>query len=153
LRGLYVYPPGAFQALHRDFRRHPVTGMFHRVTVLVFLNSDWHDDYGGEFELWTKGGKECVRRIAPAAGTVVIFEPSPDALHGIPDPIRCPSGRARLSLTSSYFAPTPAPGDRRDSLLFRPKRPEDPWYMRFVTLQDGIGKFQQIVQKRRATRV
>jgi len=146
-RGLYVFPPGAYQAIHRDFRRHPVTGMFHRLTVLVFLNSSWNDDYGGAFELWNARSRVCGRRIAPLAGNVVIFEPGPKAIHGVPDPIRCPPGRARLSLTCSYFTAAPGPDDRRESRFLRPKRPQDPWYLRFVPVRDGIDGLRQIVRR------
>ena len=45
-------PTGAFQAIHRDFRVHPITGLFHRVNILIYLNSNWKSEYGGELELW-----------------------------------------------------------------------------------------------------
>jgi hypothetical protein len=38
--------PGGFTKIHRDFEVHPVTGLFHRVNLLVYLNRDWPDSYG-----------------------------------------------------------------------------------------------------------
>ena len=34
------------------FAWHPDNGLFHRVNVLVYLNSDWKEEYGGMLELW-----------------------------------------------------------------------------------------------------
>jgi len=135
--GLQVFPSGAFQAVHRDFRVHPITRLFHRVNVLVYLNSDWRSDYGGDLELWSSDASTCVHRIPPKAGTSVIFESSWAAVHGIPDPIRCPARRARLSLASNYYTVTPGPGPK-ESAFRRPKRPQDPWYMGFPSIERKV---------------
>ena len=150
-RGLYVFLSGGFQSIHRDFRLHPTTGMFHRLAVLVYLNSDWQSDYGGELELWRSDMTACERRIAPAAGRVVIFEPTPTAIHGIPDPIRCPNGTAHLSLTCSYYTVSPGSEDRKETRFLRPKRPQDPWYLGFLTLREGVDAVRRRIERPRAT--
>jgi hypothetical protein len=137
LAGLYVSPPGAFQALHRDFRRHPITKTYHRVNVLVFLNSDWKEEYGGELELWPANRSACGQRIRPEAGRVVIFETTPTSFHAIPEPVRCPPGRARMALSSCYYTEQPGPNDKRDLMLFRPRRPQDP-------LEIDVQKFKDV---------
>ena len=90
-------PPGTSQALHRDFRLHPDNGLFHRVNVLVYLNSDWKEEYGGMLELWSTGKKAFGQQVEPVAGRLVLFETTPFAYHGVPDPVRFPPGRARIS--------------------------------------------------------
>ena len=134
--GIHVSPPGSQQALHRDFRLHPVNGLYHRVNVLVFLNSDWKKDYGGELELWPKRTSDGGKQVLPTAGKVVIFETTPTSYHGVPDPIRCPPGRARLSLASYYYTEYPSSFDRREAVVFSPKRPQDPWFMNFRPPRD-----------------
>jgi len=148
--GLHVNPPGAFQAIHRDFRVHPITGLFHRVNILIYLNSDWKSEYGGELELWKPDKSACERQVAPVAGKSVIFEAGPGAIHGIPEPIRCPAGRARLSLAAIYYTVDPPPNDRKESRLFRPKRPQDPWYMGFGTFGDGVNLVKRTLERRSA---
>jgi hypothetical protein len=150
--GLHVNPPGAFQAIHRDFRVHPITGLFHRVNVLIYLNSDWKSEYAGELELWRKDKSACERQVAPVAGKTVIFEAGPLAFHGIPEPINCPPGRARLSLAAIYYTENPPPDDRKESHFFRPKRPQDPWYMGIGTFGDGVNMVRRILERRSATR-
>jgi Rps23 Pro-64 3,4-dihydroxylase Tpa1-like proline 4-hydroxylase len=127
--GIHVSPPGASQALHRDFRFHPANGLYHRVNVLVFLNSDWKTEYGGQLELWPSNPTEGGKQILPEAARIVIFETTSYSFHGVPEPIRCPPGRARLSLASYYYTDFPGPADRRETMFLTPKRPQDPWYM------------------------
>jgi hypothetical protein len=148
--GLHVNPPGAFQAIHRDFRVHPITGLYHRVNILIYLNSDWKSEYGGELELWKPDKSACALQVAPVAGKSVIFEAGPGAIHGIPEPIRCPAGRARLSLAAIYYTVDPPPNDRKESRLFRPKRPQDPWYMGFGTFGDGVNLVRRVIERRSA---
>ncbi len=148
--GLHVNPPGAFQAIHRDFRVHPITGLFHRVNILIYLNSNWKSEYGGELELWKPDKSACERQVAPVAGKSVIFDAGPQAIHGIPEPIRCPTGRARLSLAAIYYTVDPPPNDRKESRLFRPKRPQDPWYMGFGTFGDGVNLVRRTIERRSA---
>jgi hypothetical protein len=129
-----------------------MTGLFHRLTVIVYLNSDWKDEYGGELELWRSDMSACERQIRPLAGTSVIFATTAEALHGIPDPVRCPPGRARLSLASDYYTVSPAPGDRREPRFLRPKRPQDPWYVRYGTFQGGVDLLRRSIERRTAHR-
>jgi Rps23 Pro-64 3,4-dihydroxylase Tpa1-like proline 4-hydroxylase len=134
--GIHVSPPGATQALHRDFRLHPTNGLFHRVNVLVYLNSDWEKEYGGELELWPPNTRAGGKQVMPVAGRVVIFETTPTSYHGVPDPVRCPPGRARLSLASYYYTDYPGTNDRREAIFFSPKRPQDPWYLGVRGIKD-----------------
>jgi hypothetical protein len=138
LAGLHVGRPGSFQAMHRDFRRHPVTGLNHRVNVLVYLNSDWSDSYGGNLELWPHDLSACGRRIRPDAGRMVIFETTASTLHAVPEPLACPDKRARLTLASYYYSPEPSDDDTRPPLLRRPRRPSDPWYVGFASPADAV---------------
>jgi hypothetical protein len=127
LSGLHVSGPGSFQSIHRDFTRHPVTGLWHRVNVLVYLNSSWSPEFGGQLELWPLDMAACGARVQPEAGTVVIFETRHETLHGVPDPITCPPGRARLSLASYYYSRERPAGKVRDPIIRHPRRPQDPW--------------------------
>jgi hypothetical protein len=128
--GLHVFPPGAHQALHRDFRVHPVNGLFHRVNVLVYLNRDWKGEYGGNLELW-KVDMSSHDQVAPRAGSTVIFENTSATLHGVTEVFRCPPGGARLSLATNYYTESPGTHDWKETRFRRPKRPQDPWYMGF----------------------
>jgi Rps23 Pro-64 3,4-dihydroxylase Tpa1-like proline 4-hydroxylase len=101
--GLHLCLPGSVLRVHADFSRHPTFGLDRRLNLVLYLNRDWEERFGGSLELWRRDMSECGRRIEPVANRVVVFDTTRDALHGHPDPVRCPEGRARMSLALYYY--------------------------------------------------
>jgi len=97
--------------VHADFNFYPRLGLYRRLNVLVYLNRDWAEEWGGHLELWDRGGKACVRRIAPLFNRTVIFDTSNFSYHGHPAPLACPSDRSRKSLALYYYT-VDAPADQ-----------------------------------------
>ncbi|MEY9456878.1 2OG-Fe(II) oxygenase [Bradyrhizobium ottawaense] len=93
--GVHRTPPGGFTKIHRDFEVHPTTGLFHRVNLLIYLNRDWPEAYGGSLELWPADMSALGCRIFPRFNTVILWETHGATLHGLPDPVSCPPGRMR----------------------------------------------------------
>ena len=122
--GVHVLAPGSFQAVHRDFAHDSTGGLWHRVNILVYLNPGWRSEWGGELELWDTAMTACHQPVEPVGGRVIIFEPGPDALHGIPA-VRCPVGDARLTLASYFYTADPGPhaGRRHSAVVGLPRRP------------------------------
>jgi len=116
--GVYVTPPGGWQKVHEDFPKHPVTGLWNRVAVLVYL-SEWHPGDGGELELWPRDMSACGRLVEPIAGRMVVFETSAATRHGI-RPVN-PGARARYAIGTRYYSPRP-PAARPSSALRRSVR-------------------------------
>ena len=52
------------------------------MNVLVYLNRDWKEEYGGALELWSKDKSRCVRQILPVFNRTVIFTITDWAFHG-----------------------------------------------------------------------
>ena len=49
--GLHEIKRGGLLKVHADFNKHNRTGLDRRLNVLVYLNKDWKEEYGGHFEL------------------------------------------------------------------------------------------------------
>jgi len=111
LAGAHRTPPGGYTKIHRDFEMHPDTGLFHRVNLLVYLNRDWPDSYGGSLELWPSDMSKVGRRVFPRFNTMILWETHGGTLHGLPDPVRCPPNRMRLSVASYYYTKVSVVGD------------------------------------------
>ena len=73
-----------------------------RANLLVYLNEDWPDEYGGHLELWDRR-RGCVQRIAPLFNRTVLFLTDRQSLHGHPHPVTCPPERVRKSLALYYY--------------------------------------------------
>lgn len=102
--GCHQIKPGGFLKVHVDFHKHKMTGLDRRVNVLVYLNENWEESYGGHFELWERDMSKCVTRIAPLFNRMAIFSTTDFSWHGHPDPLTCPPNRSRRSLALYYYS-------------------------------------------------
>jgi len=101
--GCHQILPGGMLKLHADFNKHPKTKLDRRLNILVYLNEDWHEEYGGHFELWDTEMKGCVKKILPLFNRMALFSTTSDSYHGHPNPLTCPPDRARKSLALYYY--------------------------------------------------
>jgi len=101
--GLHETKRGGHLGIHADFNVHGRLKLERRINLLIYLNEDWPDDYGGELELWDRGMRECVVRVKPVFGRAVIFNTALDSYHGHPEPVRCPADRSRRSIATYYY--------------------------------------------------
>lgn len=101
--GCHQIKPGGFLKVHVDFHKHKTMNLDRRVNVLVYLNEDWKEEYGGHFELWEKDMSKCVTRIAPYFNRMAIFSTTDFSWHGHPDKLTCPPDRSRKSLALYYY--------------------------------------------------
>jgi len=125
--GTHRTPAGGFTKIHRDFRFHPTTGLYHRVNLLIYLNREWPASFGGSLELWPSDMSVIGRRIYPHFNTMVLWETHDATLHGLPDPVTCPSDRMRLSVASYYYTKEPRPfGDSLRESYWAARPGEDP---------------------------
>jgi hypothetical protein len=108
--GLHQSERGGFLNVHADFTVHPHHRRWRRrVNVLLYLNKDWPDAWGGHLELWDQAVRHAVRSIAPLHNRVVIFDTDPHSFHGHPTPLACPAGETRKSLALYYFTREASP--------------------------------------------
>ena len=111
--GLHEIRRGGALGVHADFNFYNRLNLYRRLNLLVYLNENWSEEWGGDLEFWDRTGKQCVRRIAPLFNRAVIFDTSNFSYHGHPRPLQCPEDRARKSLALYYYTvEAPADDDR-----------------------------------------
>ncbi len=101
--GCHQIKPGGYLKVHVDFHKHKMMNLDRRINVLVYLNEDWLEEYGGHFELWERDMSKAVVRIAPLFNRMAIFSTTGDSWHGHPDKLTCPPDRSRKSLALYYY--------------------------------------------------
>lgn len=101
--GLHQLERGGYLKLHADFTFHPLLKLNRRLNVLVYLNREWEESYGGFLELWDKDITKCEARIAPIFNRCVIFNTTDLSFHGHPEPINCPPEQTRKSIALYYY--------------------------------------------------
>jgi len=102
--GLHLIRPGGLLKVHTDFSEHPRMHVDRRLNLLVYLNEDWEDSYGGHLELWDLEMTHCVKKVLPSIGTCVLFATTGKSPHGHPDPLTCPDNMARRSIAMYYYS-------------------------------------------------
>jgi len=102
--GLHQIRTGGFLKVHADFNRHGTLPLDRRLNVLLYLNRDWPESYGGHLELWDRTMSTCEQRVLPVFNRMVVFATTDFANHGHPDPLTCPPDRARRSMALYYYS-------------------------------------------------
>jgi hypothetical protein len=102
--GLHQIVPGGKLGIHVDFNKHQDSGLDRRLNLLLYLNKDWREEYGGHLELWDRGMAQCEAKVLPVFNRVMIFGTTDFTYHGHPDPLRCPENMTRKSLALYYFS-------------------------------------------------
>lgn len=101
--GLHEIKKGGYLKLHADFNKNS-KNEDRRLNILIYLNKDWKDEYGGHFELWDKTLTRCVQKIKPDFNTLALFTTTDYSYHGHPDPLNCPDNMSRKSLALYYYS-------------------------------------------------
>jgi hypothetical protein len=101
--GMHQTKPDGRLGIHVDFNKLEELGLFRRINILLYLNKDYKDEYGGHLELWGEKMEKCYDKIAPAFNRLAIFTTSENSHHGHPDPLLFPSGTTRKSLAWYYY--------------------------------------------------
>ena len=124
--GLHQIVPGGKLDVHADFNTHTRMKLDRRINVLVYMNKDWHEEYGGHFELWDKEMKQAEAKILPLFNRCAIFSTTSTSYHGHPTPLSCPPDRTRKSIATYYYTngrPEEEVNGDHSTLFMR--RPED----------------------------
>lgn len=86
---------------HVDFNRHPAEPWHRRLNLIVYLNHEWRDDWGGSLELHSdpRSPDDRVTLVTPLYNRCVIFETTEWSWHGF-SRIALPEAKRQLSRKS-----------------------------------------------------
>lgn len=128
--GLHQITEGGKLDIHIDYNYHPVTKLDRRLNVLLYLNHDWQQEWGGELELWDSDVQKRAVAISPLFNRLVVFSTTEKSNHGHPEPLRCPPNRTRKSIATYLYTNGRPENEKAEphSTIFkrRPCDPDDP---------------------------
>lgn len=125
--GYHEIKRGGMLKVHADFNKHSKLALDRRLNLLIYLNEDWEDEWGGALQLFNDNMDKAVQKVLPRYNTAVIFTTTSFTYHGHPDPLNCPEDRSRRSLAYYYFSigrPYSEVSKEQHSTLFKEREGE-----------------------------
>lgn len=101
--GFHEISRGGLLGVHADFRINETLHLERRINLLIYLNPEWQEEWGGALELWDRKMTECHSRVFPLLNRCVVFSTDADSFHGHPDPLNTPEHVKRRSIALYYY--------------------------------------------------
>jgi Rps23 Pro-64 3,4-dihydroxylase Tpa1-like proline 4-hydroxylase len=140
--GYHEIKPGGLLKVHADFNKHEFTKLDRRINLLVYLNKNWEESFGGHFELWNEDMTRSVKKVLPVFNRIAIFSTTDFSYHGHPDALTCPPDRSRKSLALYYYTngrPKSEISDKVHATLFKDRAGlKDDTIQEPITVKDVI---------------
>lgn len=119
--GIHVVANGGHLDIHADFNHHGKMNLERRLNVLIYLNKDWQEDWGGSFEIWDKNMERKEKSFVPLFNRMVCFNTTSDSWHGNPQTVANPNGDPRISIALYYYTASWDTTRKEHSTLFKPR--------------------------------
>lgn len=89
--------------VHTDFNWNDQLRLHRRLSVVIYLNEQWKEKWGGNLDFYDTDRKKVISRVVPAAGNLVVWSYNNLAYHGYPEPMTNPEGTCRKNLRLFYY--------------------------------------------------
>jgi Rps23 Pro-64 3,4-dihydroxylase Tpa1-like proline 4-hydroxylase len=89
--------------IHTDFNWNDTIKLNRVLTLVIYLNQDWKEEWNGDIQLWDKGNQQCVKQYFPNWGNCIMWEYDELGFHGHPNPLNCPEGEYRDGFRIFYY--------------------------------------------------
>ena len=119
--GIHVVANGGHLDIHADFNHHGKLNLERRINVLIYLNKDWREEWGGSFEVWNDDMSEKASSFVPLFNRMCCFNTGSTTWHGNPEPVANPKGEPRMSIAMYYYTATWDETREPHSTLFKPR--------------------------------
>lgn len=119
--GIHVVANGGHLDIHADFNHHGKLNLERRLNVLIYLNKDWKEEYGGSFEVWNDDMTAKVAGFVPLFNRMCCFNTGSNTWHGNPEPVNHPDKEPRMSIALYYYTATWDATREAHTTLFRPR--------------------------------
>ena len=125
--GIHLHQSGDYLNVHLDYDIHPKLDMKRKLNIIVYLNPNWKEEWGGNLGMWshddtTGQPKELIRSVAPLFNRALVFDTTQNSWHGVTEGINAPEGEYRKSLALYYLIPTTDLDNKRQKALFVPRQ-------------------------------
>ena len=143
--GWHSHATGGKLNMHLDYSIHPKTGLERRLNLIIYVQPDWKEEWGGALGFWQHDNAkeapgELAKRISCVFNRAVIFDTSQNSWHGLPNPVTCPPDKPRNSLAIYYMCEPRQSAAARGRALFAPhgEQANDPKILELIRLRSQV---------------
>ena len=105
--GWHIHKRGGKLNTHLDYSLHPKLDLQRKLNIIIYLNSNWENSWGGDLGLWSNSSDQdtgddvpgdLIKSIEPKFNRAIIFDTTQNSWHGLPEPLNCPKNEFRKSI-------------------------------------------------------
>ena len=89
--------------VHSDFNWNEQLRLHRMLSVVIYLNDEWQDDWGGQLQFYDTKRQKVHTKVPVGPGNCVIWNYNNFAFHGYPEPMTCPEGVSRKGIRFFYY--------------------------------------------------
>lgn len=94
---------GSQLKIHTDFNWNDTLKCHRMLSLIVYLNSDWNDEWGGHLQFNDFDNKQAIQRISPRFNRAVFWRHHKRGFHGFPDPLNSPTNITRNAFRLFFY--------------------------------------------------
>lgn len=107
--GFNLIQRGGYLDVHADGNWHDKMRVHRRLNLILYLNQDWQEDWGGALEFYDAKAENVEAAVFPMGNRMVVFETHDYSYHGHPTPLASPEGADRTSIILYYYTSAARP--------------------------------------------
>jgi hypothetical protein len=89
--------------MHTDFNWNDQLRLHRMCSFIVYLNSNWKEEYGGALQFNDFNNENTVQKIPTIFNRAVIWRNHKRGFHGFPDPLQSPEGLSRNTFRLFFY--------------------------------------------------
>ena len=125
--GLHIHSNNGNLNPHLDYSIHPKMGLQRKINVIIYLETDFREEYGGAFGLWSPSDQpdrpgNLVKKVIPLFNRAIILDTTQNSWHGMSQKLTLPEGKYRKSFASYYLQVPKVNAESRTRAFFAPRK-------------------------------
>lgn len=94
---------GSSLKIHTDFNWNDSMKVHRMLSFIIYLNSDWKEEWGGHLQFNDFQNKNVIQRVPPLFNRAVLWRHHKKGFHGFPDPLTCPENITRNAFRLFFY--------------------------------------------------
>ena len=144
--GIHIHRNGGKLNYHLDYDMHPKLKKQRKMNIIVYLNPNWKEDFGGELGLFSHDEiknqpLKLIKSIVPKFNRAIFFDTTQNSWHGLVREVNAANGICRISIAAYYLTQPSEAMTERSKALFAPteNQKNDQNILDLIKKRSGLG--------------